>query len=286
MEVRGDSPSEVNKRASSTPDSSEESNLSKSNVLSNSLVISEQAAPLTPPWPVSSLEAYTQSGVDGSMQNGSTTQSPPIQTMGRSGGYDPNRIPSSVFASKPTTPLEWSVASSESLFSIHVGNASFSTEFAQLGKSGELTKSQELIFPSGLPPVTEAADMDRSSQDMEKGSGVRETSSQTTKEVFRENAEDHGKEKMPPAEGFRNSASSHHSDGSINSTLSFAFPVLDGNGGRSISVKVDTEKHQQQEQPQPQPQPQPQSLPHAPEATQNAAATKWFSCFSCCSFCS
>ncbi|RVW31435.1 hypothetical protein CK203_086786 [Vitis vinifera] len=255
MEVRGDSPSEVNKRASSTADSSEESNLSKSNVLSNSLVISEQAAPLTPPWPVSSLEAYTQSGVDGSMQNGSTTQSPPIQTMGRSGGYDPNRIPS------------------------------FSTEFAQLGKSGELTKSQELIFPSGLPPVTEAADMDRSSQDMEKGSGVRETSSQTTKEVFRENAEDHGKEKMPPAEGFRNSASSHHSDGSINSTLSFAFPVLDGNGGRSISVKVDTEKHQQQEQPQPQPQPQPQSLPHAPEATQNAAATKWFSCFSCCSFC-
>ncbi|KAL6325397.1 hypothetical protein AAG906_023242 [Vitis piasezkii] len=274
MEVRGDSPSEVNKRASSTPDSSEESNLSKSNVLSNSLVISEQAAPLTPPWPVSSLEAHTQSGVDGSMQNGSTTQSPPIQTMGRSGGYDPNRIPSSVFASKPTTPLEWSVASSESLFSIHVGNASFSTEFAQLGKSGELTKSQELIFPSGLPPVTEAADMDRSSQDMEKGSGVRETSSQTTKE-----------EKMPPAEGFRNSASSHHSDGSINSTLSL-HSQLDGNGGRSISVKVDTEKHQQQEQPQPQPQPQPQSLPHAPEATQNAAATKWFSCFSCCSFCS
>ncbi|KAL6324689.1 hypothetical protein AAG906_013502 [Vitis piasezkii] len=264
MEVRGDSPSEVNKRTSSTPDSSEESNLSKSN----------QAAPLTPPWPVSSLEAHTQSGVDGSMQM-DQQPNPPIQTMGRSGGYDPNRIPSSVF-----------VASSESLFSIHVGNASFSTEFAQLGKSGELTKSQELIFPSGLPPVTEAADMDRSSQDMEKGSGVRETSSQTTKEVFRENAEDHGKEKMPPAEGFRNSASSHHSDGSINSTLSFAFPVLDGNGGRSISVKVDTEKHQQQEQPQPQPQPQPQSLPHAPEATQNAAATKWFSCFSCCSFCS
>ena len=209
MEVGGDFPTEVNKRASSPSDSAEESNVSKSNVVDNSLVTSEQAA---------------QTGVDGSIENGglSPTQSPSIQTMDRSEGYDPNRIPAAVFSSKPATPMEWSVASSESLFSIHVGNPSFTTEFAQLSKSGELTKSQELIPPSALLPVNEAA------ADMKKGSSrVRETlSAEPTKEVSRESAEDHVKGKMPPhAEGFRNSVSSLPSDGSINSTLSFAFPV-------------------------------------------------------------
>lgn len=196
MEVGGDFSTEVNKRASATPDSFEESNVSKSDV--------------------SSAEAYAQTGAHGGVQNGSPTQSPPIQTMTRSEGYDPNRIPASVFASKAaTTPLEWSVASSESLFSIHVGNPSFTNEFSQLSKSGELFKSPENQPPSGLPPVTEAADM-------EKG---RQTSAETTKGVSWESAD--VKEKMPPplSEGFRNSSASHHSDESMNSTLSFAFPV-------------------------------------------------------------
>ncbi|URE23427.1 hypothetical protein MUK42_26295 [Musa troglodytarum] len=56
-------------------------------------------------------------------------QSPPVQAMEKSDAADPNRIPSSVFArSKSNTPMEWSVASNESLFSIHVGNSSFSKE--------------------------------------------------------------------------------------------------------------------------------------------------------------
>lgn len=56
-------------------------------------------------------------------------QSPPVQVMEKSDPADPNRIPSSVFErSKSTTPMEWSVASNESLFSIHVGNSSFSKE--------------------------------------------------------------------------------------------------------------------------------------------------------------
>ncbi|CAL9111444.1 unnamed protein product [Musa acuminata var. zebrina] len=56
-------------------------------------------------------------------------QSPPVQVMEKSDPADPNRIPSSIFErSKSTTPMEWSVASNESLFSIHVGNSSFSKE--------------------------------------------------------------------------------------------------------------------------------------------------------------
>ncbi|XP_060958721.1 suppressor protein SRP40 isoform X8 [Cannabis sativa] len=78
--------------------------------------------------------------------------SPKIQTMERfGGGYDPKRIPSSVFEiSKTTTPMEWSAASNESLFSIHVGNSSFSRDnlFAyndSVAKSGELTKSGSAV---------------------------------------------------------------------------------------------------------------------------------------------
>lgn len=187
MEVGGDCPAEVKKRILCQLDFSEASNV-------------------------------RESTADGSEQNGLPIQSPPIQTMERPEGYDPSRIPASIFASKWTTPLEWSVASSESLFSLHVGNASFSTEFAQFSKSEEFSKSQEV---SSRPPPTEAADRDRRSPDAERGSGVRETSSETTKE----SSEGHGKEKMPPAEGLRDSPSSLPSEGSVNSTLSFAFPV-------------------------------------------------------------
>nr|POE70191.1 hypothetical protein CFP56_61093 [Quercus suber] len=56
-------------------------------------------------------------------QSMSPTQSPKIQVMDRSVGYDPSRIPRSVFeTSKSTTPMDWSVASNDSLFSLHVGN--------------------------------------------------------------------------------------------------------------------------------------------------------------------
>ncbi|KAK6152623.1 hypothetical protein DH2020_012262 [Rehmannia glutinosa] len=75
----------------------------------------------------------------------SQMQSPPIQTMGQPPpvGYDPNRIPSSIFSAKPTNPTEWSVASNESLFSIHMGNNSFSRDYAILfGKSGDFQDCQ------------------------------------------------------------------------------------------------------------------------------------------------
>ncbi|KAJ8528950.1 hypothetical protein K7X08_035768 [Anisodus acutangulus] len=53
-------------------------------------------------------------------------------------GYDPNRIPKSIFSSKPTT-TEWSTSSNESLFSIQMGANSFSTDYSYLvAKSGKL----------------------------------------------------------------------------------------------------------------------------------------------------
>ncbi|KAI3467243.1 hypothetical protein Pfo_023906 [Paulownia fortunei] len=82
----------------------------------------------------------------------SPTLSPPIQVMERPGDFDPNRIPASIF-SRSSTPTEWSVASNDSLFSIRIGNSSFSRDHASkmgvdLYKSEELPKSREL-FKSG-----------------------------------------------------------------------------------------------------------------------------------------
>ncbi|KAL0461576.1 UNVERIFIED_CONTAM: hypothetical protein Slati_0045200 [Sesamum latifolium] len=71
-------------------------------------------------------------------------KSPPTQTMGQPPGYDPNRIPASVFSSKSGNPTEWSVASNESLFSIHMGYNSFSRDYAILyGKSGEFPRPED-----------------------------------------------------------------------------------------------------------------------------------------------
>ncbi|PIN16746.1 hypothetical protein CDL12_10591 [Handroanthus impetiginosus] len=82
----------------------------------------------------------------------SPTQAPTIQVMGRTGGFDPNRIPASIFSKPSTTPMEWSVASNDSLFSIHLGNSSFSRDQVSsmgvdLHKSGELFRSEELCQP-------------------------------------------------------------------------------------------------------------------------------------------
>ncbi|XP_061366505.1 uncharacterized protein LOC133309723 [Gastrolobium bilobum] len=89
-----------------------------------------------------------------SFQSGSVTQSPPIQYMSPN-GYDPNRIPSSVF-SRPASPMEWSLTSNESLFSLHLGNSSFSMDHAFMFRSGEL-----LPMPPALPPAQEVTTNDK-----------------------------------------------------------------------------------------------------------------------------
>ncbi|XP_071927937.1 uncharacterized protein [Coffea arabica] len=95
----------------------------------------------------------------------SPTHSPPIQVMERPRGYDPDRIPASVFA-KPASPVDWSVASTESLFSIPIGNASFSRDHAfkpvgdtnkpnEFGNSGELYVSEEFYKSGELDTFSE-----------------------------------------------------------------------------------------------------------------------------------
>lgn len=109
--------------------------------------------------------------------------SPHLHVMGQPGGYDPNRIPSSIFA-KPSNPAEWSVASNDSLFSIYMGNGSFSRDHAfMLYKSGELTRFDETGNAStSLSPVIEVENNDRKHEDVSIDVKVKEEESTDSEE--------------------------------------------------------------------------------------------------------
>lgn len=132
-----------------------------------------------------------------------STQSPQIQVMDRSGGYDPDRIPSSVFTTtKSSTPMEWSVASNESLFSIHIGNNSF---------------SKEPIILSPHPPVPVAVIDTQNIKIDKEQSGATVVADETLKDAERVGAEAQSEENSPSL--------SRHSNASGISARSFAFPV-------------------------------------------------------------
>ncbi|XP_010925486.1 uncharacterized protein [Elaeis guineensis] len=214
---------------------------------------------------VSVETSFSPCGNPGS-DNVGAKQSPPVQVMGKSDGYDPNRIPSSIFTSTKSTaaPMEWSVASNESLFSI------------QMGKSGELTGDYNGQW-DGYPPISP---LPGSSPEKSVGAGLgleepsvaEAANAEAMKDVLRAAAEEKGK---PLAEGVPHS-DSKRSDSSVNSHRSFAFPIL--TDGKNESIKVGSvHQHAPKEQPQPESGP--------PKAVPDAAVKKWFPCFSCCPFC-
>ena len=147
-------------------------------------------------------------------------------------GYDPNRLPSSIFA-KPSNPAEWSVTSNESLFSIYMGNGSFSRDNAfMLYKSGEPPKLDETSNASpSLSSVIEVESNDRKDKNTSIEAEVREKESSdseemepkstadidTKKEVLVATEKISCQEKMPPVEEVQVSFSS--------SNRSFQFPL-------------------------------------------------------------
>lgn len=247
--------------------------------------------------PDTSTHSMSQTSPVGSWQ----MKSPPIQTMGQPGNYDPNRIPSHIFSAKPTTPTDWSVASNESLFSIHMGNNSFSRDNAILfGKSGELppwleewnnnsspnlhyaSEPKPSEFSSSLPPVMEVSAHEENDVKSVKVSKVleKEESDEVPKFPAGENVKNNAKETITPVEEARPSAAATSaslprlSDESGNSGSSFAFPVFASDSGKSRSLKslqVITEKQEKV-----------QKQSHDPNATTpKAPETRWFSCVFC-----
>nr|XP_018677785.1 PREDICTED: uncharacterized protein LOC103976228 [Musa acuminata subsp. malaccensis] len=146
-------------------------------------------------------------------------QSPSIQLMGRADVPDPNRIPSSVFdRTKSNAPMEWSVASNESLFSIHTG------------KSGDLT-SLYGNHSDGFPPPLSGSSPARS---VGVGSSFRQpvesevTSAQPKKDVLKAITEENAEKDRPSTLGNipHSDSTPRYSDcGSVNSYRSFAFPM-------------------------------------------------------------
>lgn len=199
---------------------------SENDILNNKSSISEECDNESPCPASSSRSDLTH---ESSIMSISPTQSPPIQVMDRHGGFDPTRIPSSVFErSTPATPMEWSAASNESLFSIHVGNYSFSRDHVfKLGRSGELTKTGELIVYGPTPPPS-LDSSDRKSTDILKDVGDNDDETVNLEVKDDETLKDDPtEEKMPPPQVSCNSSpkSSHRSDGSEASSRSFEFLV-------------------------------------------------------------
>ncbi|WOH09781.1 hypothetical protein DCAR_0729240 [Daucus carota subsp. sativus] len=249
-------------------------------------------------WSMMSLSPRsTYSQTDFSAYNSSPSLPPQPQGAGKPPeypGFDPNRIPSSVFAtSKPASGVEWSVASNDSLFSIQMGNMSFTRDHLNWMKSGEL-KSPDSEFtnnPSNLPPITENSSYNFHNLEVvnehELDDGRNSTSSTQANETNKEthtsaertrisdrasNASD-GHGMHPALEPPTPARVSQQSDNSRISNSSFAFPVLGG----ETPAKNPTQN------------PEPQKKPEAPEVVaEKPAETGWFSCAgftcSCCAW--
>jgi hypothetical protein len=202
---------EVHKYAqiASLPDPDDRALKDESDTSRNSSSISEEKGNVSPgPTSTSQVSDIIYELVVHGMPS---TQSPQIQVMDRSEGYDPDRIPSSVFTtSKSTTPMEWSVASNESLFSIHIGNNSF---------------SKEPIILSPHPPVPVAVTDTQNIIIGKEQSGATVVADETLKDAERVGAEAQSEENSPPTTVRNSSRLSRLSNASGTSARSFAFPV-------------------------------------------------------------
>ncbi|XP_022737334.1 putative protein TPRXL [Durio zibethinus] len=250
----------------------------------------------------------------GQSGDGSATPTPPTQATERPAGGSPSesRIPSHVFARTTTTgPTEWSVASNESLFSIHMENTSLSRDrLSWISKSGEFgcnsdsaISSPLVDIPSNLTPTRKSTESAKKSGNLNDDGryGVSESAvaAETMREVLREKESQHIDNVAKESPHF--SSMSQHSDGSVKS---FAFPILTGDADKNGPLIKNSKNKKQLSRPStpettphipsetaktpsPPGTPKPQSASETPKsqtpkATQNGGPRRWFSCFSCC----
>ncbi|QHN83393.1 hypothetical protein HN51_059888 [Arachis hypogaea] len=266
---------------------------------------------------------------------GLETQNPPIQIMERSGdsataaaessysySYSSSsfsspssyRVPSNAFTSnKPST--QWSTLSNESLFSIPMGNMSFTRDLSLFSKSGELDSrfigggagdimvnmpSSNNLALAPLPPLPQSSqphpqpqsqpqsqpqasrftDMSLRATEQQKGWRVtEEKAAETMREVIME-------------ESLRNENFSvvdevpypvTHCDSTYSnngSTKSFAFkPSTDKARSPSLKHGVEEKRNQQQQLLE---QKNIVAKETPPKSNTNPSEKKWLSCFACC----
>ncbi|KAM3270376.1 lisH domain-containing protein 05-like [Capsicum chacoense] len=161
------------------------------------------------------------------------SQSPSIQVMDREAGFDPNRIPSSLFGSKDSSSKEWSTASHESLFSIHTaGNDSPARDdivmtngdfkrsrkrdnYAEVDKNEKYNKSGELSKFRQTLPITKGGEYKKKIFEKERKVDVVNkpsatgSSDEVTKRIV------HFTEEIKPGENRNRSTAIGCSDGNV-----------------------------------------------------------------------
>ncbi|MBA0566757.1 hypothetical protein Golob_011543 [Gossypium lobatum] len=152
-------------------------------------------------------------------------QSPLVQVMDRVGGLDSGKIPSAVFArSKSITPMDWSLPSSESLFSIQLGDNSFSRDYILSSKSRELFKSGEFVELSPLAIVLEG-DTVKKGVESDKSEAT-SISDDVVKDKTGRSIEGQVIEKPArPMVSWSSDTTAHHSVDNVASVHSIDFPI-------------------------------------------------------------
>ncbi|MED6130600.1 hypothetical protein PIB30_002192 [Stylosanthes scabra] len=268
---------------------------------------------------------------DPTSNNGLETQNPPIQVMTRaedpasttsaaesaysysysssSSASSSGRIPSHVFASDKSS-FQWSTLSNESLFSIQMGNMSFTRDSSWLSKSGELDRSfiisgvgdiivnvpsSNNLGPAPLPPKPQSQpqsqpqpvasrfkDMSLRVTEQQKGWRItEEKAAETMREVIMEESLRNGN--LSPVNRIpypiRYCDSSYSNNGS---TKSFAFkPTTDRTRSPSLKHGME-EKPNQQKQLEQKNNIIAKETQTPPKSNVKASQKTWFSCFACC----
>lgn len=198
------------------------------------------------------VDPFNRAGDDDNSQSFSSNEESSTECAEPS----PHRIPSSVFGSK-TSPGEWSIASNESLFSIHGDNASFRNEQFLFWRSGELgspgdhdASTSDHIFSYSDQQPRLCTESMRSCE-----LGLAEA---TMKEVIRETESNHDHLNHQATSSLAiPSRSSHESSSSI---TSYAFGIKAGDSQRGdilrtpSSVRSIPEEHAVQYSSPPSPQ--------------------------------
>ncbi|WJX90099.1 hypothetical protein P8452_72031 [Trifolium repens] len=226
--------------------------------------------------------------IEHDINKGSQIQNPQVQVMERpneSGGDTSQYVfPSHVFARNNTNTPEWSTASNESLFSIYMGNTSFSSELAcfkscELDKPGDVNMSydQPNASPNHQPPtpVNKFNDISQRTAELhEEGLKVTEAkAAETMREVIMESCRT--TENVVKKED-KKSKSQHESDGS---TKSYAFQTSKGRD-KSVSTKGVVEKQTTEKKSEQ--NGKTKEVEEEPKSNTNAPPRKWLCCFSCC----
>ncbi|CAL0325761.1 unnamed protein product [Lupinus luteus] len=228
---------------------------------------------------------------------GSEIQNPPVQVMERQGDSSTNSpyaFPSHVFARNNTNaPVEWSTASNESLFSIYMGNMSFSNEipnfsggnkYTELDKSGETSMFDQppnvASSPSHQPsaettPVNKFNDISQRTAEMHvessKAKATEAKAFETMREVIMETSRTN--ENAGKGGDGKNSNTGHQSGGS---TQSFAFQSVSSKGEEKQKQHKQTDNKEQKETTNE------VDENETSKSTTNPPSKGWLSCLPCC----